>query len=68
MIGSNTRHAIGTLVERKTRFVMLLHLPNGRTAPAVWDALTRFIHECRSQRRFGGSASLMSVGRVPAAG
>ena len=45
MIGSNTRHAIGTLVERKTRFVMLLHLPNGRTAPAVRDALIERIHE-----------------------
>ena len=45
MIGSNTRHAIGTLVERKTRFVMLLHLPNGRTAPAVRDALIERIHD-----------------------
>jgi len=31
--------AIGTLVERRTRFVMLLHLPNGHTAEAVQEAI-----------------------------
>ena len=31
--------AVGTLVERSTRFVMLLHLPEGHTAPAVQDAM-----------------------------
>jgi IS30 family transposase len=31
--------AIGTLVERTTRFVMLLHLPDGHTAEAVQDAI-----------------------------
>jgi IS30 family transposase len=29
LMGKNGRTAIGTLVERSTRFVMLLHLPNG---------------------------------------
>ena len=31
--------AIGTLVERSTRFVMLLHLPGRHTAEAVRDAM-----------------------------
>ena len=31
--------AIGTLVERSTRFVMLLHLPNQHTAEAVQEAI-----------------------------
>jgi transposase, IS30 family len=31
--------AVGTLVERTTRFVMLLHLPHGHTAPAVAEAM-----------------------------
>ena len=31
IIGKNNRSAIGTLVERTTRFVLLLHLPDGHT-------------------------------------
>lgn len=31
--------AIGTVVERTSRFVMLLHLPDGHTAEAVQDAI-----------------------------
>jgi IS30 family transposase len=40
IIGKNGKSAIGTLVERATRFVILLHLPNGRNAEAVRDAMT----------------------------
>ncbi len=29
MIGKVAKPAIGTLVERKTRYLMLLHLPHG---------------------------------------
>ena len=43
IIGKNGKSAIGTLVERSTRFVMLLHLPNGRGAEQVRDAMTAAI-------------------------
>ncbi|MGF1432571.1 IS30 family transposase, partial [Kitasatospora sp. LaBMicrA B282] len=39
IIGRDGASAIGTLVERATRYVMLLHLPNGRAAEQVRDAL-----------------------------
>ncbi|MBF4588223.1 IS30 family transposase [Curtobacterium sp. VKM Ac-2887] len=39
IVGINARSAIGTLVERTTRYVMLLHLPNGHSADAVRDAM-----------------------------
>jgi IS30 family transposase len=45
IIGKNGRSAVGTLVERHTRFVMLLHLPNGRTAEAVRVAMAAKIVE-----------------------
>lgn len=39
IMGVGNRSAIGTLVERTSRNVVLLHLPNGRTAAEVRDAL-----------------------------
>ena len=39
ILGRNGRSAIGTLVERKTRFLMLLHLPHGRRAVDVEQAM-----------------------------
>ena len=43
VLGSNCRSAIATLVERKTRYVMLVHLPDDHGAPAVRDALLAVI-------------------------
>ncbi|MBP2183257.1 IS30 family transposase [Amycolatopsis magusensis] len=39
ILGKNNASAIGTLVERTTRFVILLHLPDGHTAEHVRDAM-----------------------------
>ena len=43
IIGKDGASAIGTLVERTTRYVMLLHLPDGRSAEHVRDALVETI-------------------------
>jgi IS30 family transposase len=45
IVGKNNQSAIGTLVERATRFVILLHLPHGRGAEAVRDAMTHAIQQ-----------------------
>jgi len=37
--GTQNKSAIGTLVERATRYVMLLHLPEGHGADAVQEAM-----------------------------
>jgi IS30 family transposase len=39
IMGKENKTAIGTLVERTTRFVMLLHLPSGQGALEVQDAI-----------------------------
>jgi IS30 family transposase len=39
ILGAANKTAIGTLVERSTRFVMLLHLPDDHGANAVRDAM-----------------------------
>jgi IS30 family transposase len=43
IIGKDGASAIGTLVERTTRYLMLLHLPAGRSAEHVRDALVETI-------------------------
>ena len=39
IVGAESKSAIGTLVERSTRFVMLLHLPHDHGALAVQEAI-----------------------------
>ena len=35
ILGAGNKSAIGTLVERTTRYVILLHLPNGHSVTGV---------------------------------
>ena len=49
--GEYNGSAIGTLVERTTRFVMLLHVPGAHTADAVRDALVATIGTLPAQIR-----------------
>lgn len=43
LMGKNGKSAVGTLVERSTRYVLLLHLPDGRTANDVEHAMRHAI-------------------------
>jgi len=45
IIGKNAASSVGTLVERSTRYVMLLHLPNGRLPVQVDEAMRRAVRK-----------------------
>ncbi len=49
--GTGNKSAIGTLVERTTRFTMLLHLPDDHCATAVRDAIAATIATLPEQLR-----------------
>jgi IS30 family transposase len=51
IIGKDCRSAVGTLVERTTRYVLLLPLPDGREAHRVGEALQQAIGTLPSQLR-----------------
>jgi IS30 family transposase len=45
IIGKDNGSAVGTLVERSTRYLLLLHLPDGRTAEQVDLAMRKAIQK-----------------------
>jgi IS30 family transposase len=49
ILGAANGSAIGTLVERSSRFCLLLHLPGGHDAAAVRDAMIHAIHTLPEQ-------------------
>ncbi|WP_215451804.1 IS30 family transposase [Streptomyces sp. ATCC 21386] len=51
IIGKDGKSAIGTLVERATRYVMLLHLPGDHSAESVRDALVTTVQTLPSHLR-----------------
>ena len=51
MIGAGQQSAIGTLVERVSRFVMLLHLPDDHGAESVQNAIVEKMSQLPSQLR-----------------
>jgi transposase, IS30 family len=51
IVGASHGSVIGTLVERSTRYVMLLHLPDGGNATAVRDALITTLGTLPTQLR-----------------
>ncbi len=51
IIGKNGKSAIGTLVERRSRFLILLRLPDGRSAEQVRKALTREVQKLPAELR-----------------
>jgi transposase, IS30 family len=51
ILGAHCRSAIGTLVERQTRFCLLVHLPDGHGAETVRDRLVAAIQTLPQQLR-----------------
>ncbi|WP_044852078.1 IS30 family transposase [Amycolatopsis orientalis] len=51
IMGKDNRSAIGTLVERSTRFCLLLHLPGGKDAATVAEEMIKTIQRLPAELR-----------------
>ncbi len=51
IVGEDSRSVIGTLVERSTRFCLLLHLPEGKDAAAVAEEMITVVGRLPEQLR-----------------
>jgi IS30 family transposase len=51
ILGAGYKSAVGTLVERSTRFVLLLHLPKNYTALSVEQAMRKAIVKLPAELR-----------------
>jgi transposase, IS30 family len=51
IVGKGGRSAIGTLVERRSRYVVLIRLPHGRSTEAFRSALTRQVSRLPAELR-----------------
>ena len=51
LVGPQSRSAIATLVDRRSRLVKLVHLPDGHAADELRDALTDSLTDMRVQAR-----------------
>nr|WP_100513640.1 IS30 family transposase [Bifidobacterium simiarum] len=71
IMGANNRSEIGTLVERSTRFLILLHLPDGHDAEHVRRAIVgqmrRLPKHLRNSLTWGQGGELALHGRISAA-
>ena len=69
ILGKNGRSAIGTLVERTTRFTVLLHLPGDHTAVTVRDAMINAMGQIpqllRKTLTWDQGPELSSISRSP---
>ena len=49
VVGKNNKSAVGTLVERTSRYMLLLHLPDGHDAARVDAAMRRAVTKLPGQ-------------------
>lgn len=62
LMGAENRSAVGTLVERASRYVLLLHLPQGRDATAVETAMKRAVISLPAELTAAGADAAKAQG------